>query len=111
MKRDIDEQLLKWKTSSRRKPLLIKGARQTGKTYSLKQFGAKEYDRLAYFNFEEDPFLKSFFSQKLQPEQLVQNLSLYARKNIRPGCDLIILDEIQASNNALKSLKYFQTVG
>jgi len=108
MKRDIDEQLLKWKTSSRRKPLLIKGARQTGKTYSLKQFGTKEYDRLAYFNFEEDPFLKSFFSQKLQPEQLVQNLSLYARKNIRPGCDLIILDEIQASNNALKSLKYFQ---
>lgn len=108
MKRDIYGQLLKWKTSARRKPLLIKGARQTGKTYILKQFGTNEYDTLAYFNFEEDPLLKDFFSQRLQPEQLIQNLSLYAHKSIRPGRDLIIFDEIQASNNALKSLKYFQ---
>lgn len=104
MKREIYEQLIKWKTSARRKPLLIKGARQTGKTYILKQFGTNEYDTLAYFNFEEDPLLKDFFSQRLQPEQLIQNLSLYAHKSIRPGRDLIIFDEIQASNNALKSL-------
>ena len=61
MKRDIYEQLIKWKASARRKPLLIKGARQTGKTYILKQFGINEYDTLAYFNFEEDPLLKDFF--------------------------------------------------
>lgn len=108
MKREIYEQLIKWKTSDRRKPLLVKGARQTGKTYVLKQFGTNEYDTLAYFNFEEDPLLKDFFSQRLQPEQLIQNLSLYTHKTIRPGLDLIIFDEIQASNNALKSLKYFQ---
>lgn len=108
MKRDIYKSLLRWKTSPRRKPLLLKGARQTGKTYILKEFGENEYDSCLYFNFEKDPLLKDFFSQQLQPEQLIQNLGLYTHKTIHPERDLIIFDEIQASNNALKSLKYFQ---
>jgi predicted AAA+ superfamily ATPase len=108
MKRDIYKSLLRWKTSLRRKPLLLKGARQTGKTYILRKFGANEYNSCFYFNFEKDPLLKDFFSQQLQPEQLIQNLALYTHKTIHPERDLIIFDEIQASNNALKSLKYFQ---
>ena len=61
MKRDIYANLVKWKSSDRRKPLLLSGARQTGKTYILKVFGANEYENTHYFNFEEDPQLGSFF--------------------------------------------------
>lgn len=107
MKRDIYQELVKWKSSSRRKPLLLRGARQTGKTYLLKAFGRNEYDSLAYFDFEEDPLLKDMFSARLRPAELIESLSLYANRTIRPGRDLIVFDEIQASNDALKSLKYF----
>ena len=107
MKRDVQKDLLAWKSSSRRKPLLLRGARQTGKTHLLKAFGKNEYDSLAYFDFEEDPLLKDLFSGRLRPAEVVENLSLYANQPIRPGRDLIVFDEIQASNDALKSLKYF----
>ena len=107
MKREIYRKLLEWKSSPRRKPLLLKGARQTGKTYILKEFGKSEYERAFYFNFEEDPNLSDFFNGKLDPEQILQNLSLYQHYEIKPSSDLIIFDEIQASNNALNSLKYF----
>lgn len=87
--------------------MLLRGARQTGKTHLLKAFGNAEYESLAYFNFEEDPGLKDFFSQRVRPAEIMENLSLYAGRKIRPGIDLIVFDEIQASEGALRSLKYF----
>lgn len=107
MERDIYRKLLEWKSAPGRKPLLLRGARQTGKTWLLKAFGNDEYESLAYFNFEEDPNLKGFFSGRVRPSEIVENLTLYAARPIRPGRDLIVFDEIQASDGALKSLKYF----
>jgi predicted AAA+ superfamily ATPase len=108
MKRDIYRKLLKWKTSKRRKPLILKGARQVGKTYILQKFGHGEYDKVAYFNFEENPALDDFFRQKLDPVSIIANLEIYIGRKIAPEQDLIIFDEIQASNYALNSLKYFR---
>ncbi len=108
MKRDIYDKLLEWKVSPRRKPLMLKGARQTGKTFILKEFGKKEYENSFYFNFEEDPKLEGFFSGSLNPTAILENLSIYVGKKIRPALDLIFFDEIQSSNNALNSLKYFE---
>ena len=107
MQRDAYIKLKQWKSSPKRKPLLLRGARQTGKTYLLKAFGQAEYDSLVYFNFEEDPNLKGFFAERVRPSGIIQNLALYTGKKIRPGVDLIVFDEVQASNGALKSLKYF----
>lgn len=107
MKRDAYLQLLAWKSDPRRKPLLLRGARQTGKTYLLKAFGKAQYDSLVYFNFEEDQNLKGFFSHGGRPAEIMENLSVYAGRKIRPGRDLVIFDEIQASDGALRSLKYF----
>jgi predicted AAA+ superfamily ATPase len=107
MKRDIYEKLLEWKSSKERKPLILRGVRQVGKTYTLQEFGRKEYENTAYFNFEEDPALDDFFQQKLDPVPIIANLSLYLDREIKAGKDLIIFDEIQASNNALNALKYF----
>ncbi len=107
MKRDIYKKLLEWKFSSRRKPLVLKGVRQAGKTYILKKFGEQEYSNVAYLNFEEEPLLDDFFKHNLTPKKIIENISLYVKQDIKPGKDLIIFDEIQASNNALNSLKYF----
>jgi len=107
MKRDIYKKMLEWKSSKRRKPLLLRGARQVGKTYTLKEFGDKEYENVAYFNFEENPALDDFFQKKLDPRAIIADLSLYIDHEIKPGSDLIIFDEIQEANYALNSLKYF----
>ncbi|MBW1858833.1 MAG: ATP-binding protein [Deltaproteobacteria bacterium] len=107
MKRDIYAKLLSWKLSSRRKPLLLQGARQTGKTFILKEFGLHEYVNTIYCNFEEDPALDRFFQRDLNPERILAELAIYTNQEIRPEADLIIFDEIQVSNRALNSLKYF----
>jgi predicted AAA+ superfamily ATPase len=107
MKRDIYQKMLAWKSSKRRKPLLLRGARQVGKTYILQAFGREEYENVAYCNFEENPALDDFFNQKLDPKTIITNLSVYLAREIKPGSDLIIFDEIQASNHALNALKYF----
>jgi uncharacterized protein len=108
MNRDVYKELMTWKTSARRKPLLLKGARQTGKTWLLKEFGKKAYENCAYFNFEEDAGLKAFFSGRLDPRRLIENLSVYQGRSIHPGKDILIFDEIQTCNEALNALKYFQ---
>jgi hypothetical protein len=107
MDRDIYKKLLAWKASYRRKPLLLQGARQTGKTFILKEFGLREYRNTAYCNFEEDPALGRFFQRDLNPKRILAELSIYMNLEIQPGIDLIIFDEIQVSNQALNSLKYF----
>ena len=107
MKRDIYTKLLAWKDSARRKPLLLQGARQTGKTYILKAFGKNEYRNVLYCNFESDPALDRFFHLDLNPNRIISELSVYLNQSIRPGTGLVIFDEIQISNLALNSLKYF----
>jgi len=107
MKRDIYAKLLSWKSSPRRKPLLLQGARQTGKTFILKEFGHNEYGNTVYCNFEENPDLDRFFQRDLNPERVLAELSIYMNLEIRPEADLVIFDEIQVSNRALNSLKYF----
>ena len=107
MNRDASEQLLLWKDAPRRKPLLLRGARQTGKTYLLRAFGKERYAASHYFNFEQTPDLASLFERDLDPVRIVRDLSVFAGDRIVPGSSLIILDEIQACNAALNSLKYF----
>jgi predicted AAA+ superfamily ATPase len=107
MKRDIYQNLLNWKSSPRRKPLILRGARQVGKTYILKEFGEKEYQNVAYFNFEEDPSLHELFLGRILPDKIIERLSIYLETQIYPEKTLIIFDEIQNSPETLTSLKYF----
>lgn len=107
MYRLIYNDLLEWKKKSNRKPLLMQGARQVGKTYVLKEFGKKEYSDLAYFNFEEDKELSQLFKQSLKPTVLIDSLSLYRGKKIEKNSCLIFFDEIQIEPAVLTSLKYF----
>ncbi len=107
MKRILQDQMLKWKENPLRKPLIIKGVRQCGKTYLLKEFGVAHYKDVAYFNFEETQKLSSVFEEDLNPARIINELSLFLDKKIIPSETLIILDEIQFCNKALTSLKYF----
>ena len=111
VKRRLYSKLVEWKNESSRKPLILEGARQVGKTYLLRDFGQREYERLAYFNFEEDPKLASLFQGNLEPRHLIDQLSIYQSlkddSKITPQ-SLIFFDEIQECPEALNSLKYFQ---
>jgi len=107
MKRDIYADLINWKNASNRKPLILGGARQVGKTYILKEFGQKEFDTLAYFNFEENPELGKFFEDTLNAKKILAKLSLYQEKKIDTKNTLIFFDEIQEAPRALSALKYF----
>ena len=107
MKRQIYKKILSWKNSEYRKPLLLQGARQVGKTYIIKEFGKNEYKQTLYLNFEEDKLLNSFFVQNLAPESIIESLEIYMDTRINPKETLIIMDEIQVSGGALNSLKYF----
>lgn len=105
MKRFILEELNKWKESKYRKPLILRGARQVGKTWAMKEFG-KSFESIAYFNFDENEEYKQFFETTKDVFRILQNLSLASGQKIDKGT-LIIFDEIQESNDALNSLKYF----
>ena len=107
MERDAYERLLAWKGAATRKPLLMRGARQTGKTYLLRAFGRERYATCHYFNFEQTPDLASLFQRDLDPGRIVRDLSIFAGARILPERSLIVFDEIQACNAALNSLKYF----
>lgn len=106
MQRKIYKDLLNWKNSPTRKPLVMQGARQVGKTYIVNLFGAQEYINVLYCNFEKEPGLKDFFNT-LDPMVILRKLGNYKRKEILPEHTLIIFDEIQACPEALTSLKYF----
>ncbi|OAI48779.1 hypothetical protein AYO45_04140 [Gammaproteobacteria bacterium SCGC AG-212-F23] len=107
MKRQIFKDLKHWKQDKSRKPLILKGARQVGKTYALKAFGALEYENIAYFNFENSPQLRALFSESLKPKDILKALSIESSLQIIPEKTLIIFDEIQECPEALNSLKYF----
>ena len=108
MKRFILNELIKWKESKYRKPLILKGARQIGKTYILKQFGEENYEGVAYFNFDHDEDLYNLFSNTKDPKRILEQLAFIYGKAILPEKTLIIFDEIQECPDALNSLKYFQ---
>lgn len=101
------ESLVRWKDSVLRKPLIIQGARQIGKTWVMKKFGELCYDHVAYFNFDSSEELCREFERTKEPARLLGILQLYAGVPIEPGRTLLIFDEIQQSNKALNSLKYF----
>lgn len=107
MKRLILDKLLVWKKSPYRKPLILKGVRQVGKTWILKEFGRLYYDSVAYFNFEENPEFKQFFQLTKDVNRILQNLMLVSGQKIEPDNTLIIFDEVQNCPEVINSLKYF----
>ena len=107
MKRAAYKQLLDWKQQSNRKPLIIQGARQVGKTYLMKSFGAAEYQDVAYFNFEITRTLSAIFQKGYAITSMISSLEILHGKPINPSETLIIFDEIQACPEALTALKYF----
>lgn len=100
--------LKKWKESPERKPLIIRGARQVGKTWLMKEFGQSCYDNYVYFNFDEEDELKSVFEVNKNPQRIIELLSMIAGEKIAPGKTLVIFDEVQECPEALNTLKYFK---
>ncbi len=107
MYRDILKDLIKWKNDINRKPLILRGARQVGKTYIIKQFGKEEYNGVAYFNFDHDTNLYELFKNTKDPKRILEQLAFIYGKAIIPEKTLIVFDEIQECPDALNSLKYF----
>jgi uncharacterized protein len=107
MKRKELAQLSKWKISPNRKPLIIRGARQVGKTWLMKEFGRKEFQKFAYINFESNALLRTIFIDNFDTSRILTALEIETGVAIEPGNTLIILDEIQDAQGALTSLKYF----
>lgn len=107
IERDIVERFRKWKDADDRKPILLKGARQIGKTWAMETFGHECFDHCVKFDFDRQPELKSVFQNTKDPRRLVRELSLYCDAPIVAGKTLIIFDEIQECEEALNSLKYF----
>ena len=107
MKRLIMEQLVKWKKSPYRKPLILKGVRQVGKTWILKEFGRQYYESTAYFNFDENEEYRQFFETTKDVKRILQNLILASGQKIMPEKTLIIFDEIQDCPKVINSMKYF----
>lgn len=105
--RTIENDLLKWKETSDRKPLVLEGARQVGKTWSIRMFGKRHYAKTAYLNFESTPELSQEFRCTKSPDRIIGILELYCGFKITPSDTLIIFDEIQECEDALVSLKYF----
>lgn len=108
MKRKIMQRLINWKGKGKnRKPLVLNGARQVGKTYLLKEFGQDHFQNIVYVNLEINRQVRAYFEENLEPKKILQFLEVFAEDRIVPEDTLIILDEIQACEKALTSLKYF----
>ncbi len=107
MKRFAIKELEKWKDSPRRKPLIIEGARQVGKTWLVKEFASTNYKNLVYINFEEQIYLRGLFETDFNIERILTAIKAATHEDITPGETLIFLDEIQDAENGLTSLKYF----
>ena len=107
MYRTAIEKLLKWKESKYRKPLIIEGARQVGKTWLMKEFGKQYYEDTIYINFDSNSKMAQLFSNDLNAERLITGIELYAARKVNPEKTLLIFDEVQEVPRALTSLKYF----
>ena len=107
MKRDRWNDLIRWKESPHRKPLLIRGARQVGKTWLLQEFGRTAYSRCVYVNFEDAPRLRALFADDFEVDRILRILQIEFKTKIVPGETMLIFDEIQSADRAITSLKYF----
>ena len=108
MKRIVLEKFISWKKKNRRKPLLVTGVRQCGKTYLIKEFGEKEFQDMAYFNFDGNEGLHAVFEYDFDPNRIIDELgSIIRGKKITPGSTLVVFDEIQDCPRAIQALKYF----
>lgn len=108
LKRNALQDLVNWKSSEERKPMVLKGARQVGKTWLMKEFGKRYYKNFVYFNFDEEDELKSIFETNKNPHRIIELLSMIAGEKILPEETLVIFDEIQECPEALNTLKYFR---
>ena len=108
LKRNAIQELIAWKSSEERKPMVMRGARQVGKTWLMKEFGQGYYESYVYFNFDEEDELKSIFESNKNPHRIIELLSMIAGEKILPEKTLIIFDEIQECPEALNTLKYFK---
>ena len=110
LRRKIEQRLLEWKNTPNKKPLIIKGCRQCGKTFSVRQFAEQHYKHVVYLNFFENPQYASVFSGSLEIDQIVLMISALLGKaaTFVPQQTILILDEIQECPQALNSLKYFK---
>lgn len=107
MERIAMDKLVAWKTSAERKPMILKGARQVGKTWLMQEFGKRYYRNTVYYNFDEEDELKSVFESNKNPHRIIELLSMISDDKILPQETLILLDEVQECPDALNSLKYF----
>ena len=107
MERKIEKRLLEWKNQTSRKPLIVQGARQVGKTFTILNFGKANYKNVVYLNFESQPDLSNIFERNLDPVRIIRELSVFSDSTIFEGDTLIFFDEIQSCEKALTSLKYF----
>lgn len=108
MKRFVYQQLLDWKNSAKRKPLVLNGARQVGKTWLLKEFAQNEYAKMAYVVCRKNPVVKEIFKAGFNMDRILRALRALTGIDITPGDTLIVLDEIQDVPEALEALKYFR---
>ncbi|MCL4483042.1 MAG: AAA family ATPase, partial [Bacteroidetes bacterium] len=106
MKRDVYKYLCVWKREQDRRPLLVRGARQTGKTYLINEFGRREYNSIITLNFERNPEYKDIFNT-YDPREILEKISLYTGNKTEPGKTLLFFDEIQECPRAITSLRYF----
>ena len=107
MERALMEKLVAWKDSSRRKPLILNGARQVGKTWLLKEFGRLHFENVAYVSLDNDSLARGYFESGFDIARIIASLALELDMKIQPGETLIVLDEVQACPKAITSLKYF----
>ena len=108
MERNITKKLISWKNSTTRKPLIIRGARQVGKTYTVLDFGKNNFDgNIHHFNFEKFPELHSIFDQNLDSNRIISEMELAGGKKIVHSSDLLFFDEIQECPKEIMALRYF----
>ena len=107
MKRIIEEKLIKWKNSTRRKPLIVRGARQVGKTYSIQKFGRSMFNNLITVDLEKERQLHRLFEADLHPDRIRSELEVLLNKKITPHESLLFFDEIQSCPRAIMALRYF----
>lgn len=108
MNRTAINELIKWKDSRRRKPLIIEGARQVGKSWLVEEFAAKHYKNIAKINFEEQKYMRNLFETDFDVSRILEAISAATHQKIVPGKTLIFLDELQEAENGLTALKYFR---
>lgn len=108
MYRSAMEQLNKWKQKTNKKPLIIRGARQVGKTWLMKEFGKTAYEKAVYINFDNNPQMKELFSLDMRIDRIIMGIELYVGHKISPHNTLLIFDEVQEVPKALSSTEIFQ---